>query len=61
MQVGGQGDSRANPADPTLSYSPDNRYDDELFSLENLLQSGDTSATIFTQNPSNDGALHAAA
>jgi hypothetical protein len=52
ITAGGIGDSNANPADPnTIGNSA---YDDELYSLVPFLHNGDTSFTIFTQNPSAD-------
>lgn len=50
ITAGGIGDSTANPADPTSSTSPD----DELYDLSPFLNTGDTSFTMFTNNPSND-------
>lgn len=56
LQVGGQGDSRENPADPFAApITGIQRFDDELYRLENLIPAGATAATVFTQNPSGDG------
>jgi hypothetical protein len=56
LTVGGIGDSKANPADPTAppdsSCAP--RCDDELYDLLPFVKTGDTSATVHTVNPSND-------
>jgi|GEM_PF-3165993 len=54
ITVGGLDDSNSNPADPSLSNSPDTRYDDELYNLLPLVSNGDTNITVFTQNPTND-------
>lgn len=51
ITAGGIGDSNANPADPNSTVSS---LDDELYSLVPFLHNGDTSFTIFTQNPTND-------
>jgi hypothetical protein len=50
ITAGGIGDSNANPGDPFDI----NAADDELYSLVPFLETGDTSFTIFTVNPSND-------
>jgi hypothetical protein len=52
ITAGGIGDSNANPPDPSTIGS--STYDDELYSLVPFLNTGDTSFTIFTKNPSND-------
>ncbi len=62
ITVGGIGDNPANPPDPNAGPNGDPRFDDELYNLVlgnsvNLapfVSNGDTSTTIFTQNPSFD-------
>ena len=51
ITAGGVGDSNANPADPN-STSPSG--DDELYDLRPFLQTGDTSFSLFTNNPTAD-------
>jgi hypothetical protein len=50
ITAGGVGDTNANPADPYSTSTPD----DELYSLVPFLSEGDTSFTIFTENPTDD-------
>jgi len=50
ITAGGIGDSNANPSFPLSTSEPD----DELYSLKNLVQAGDTGLQIFTKNDSND-------
>jgi len=50
ITAGGIGDSNTNPADPSDIAAAD----DELYSLVPFLQTGDTSFSIFTVNPTND-------
>jgi hypothetical protein len=53
LTVGGIGDSTANPADP-FALATNARSDDELYDLKPFVQTGDTSITVDTLNPSND-------
>lgn len=50
ITAGGIGDSILNPGSPMSSTSPD----DELYSLNPFLNTGDTSFSIYSINPSND-------
>lgn len=50
LTAGGIGDSTANPADPMSTSAAD----DELYDLSPFLNTGDTSFTMFTSNPTND-------
>ncbi|WP_202320074.1 Ig-like domain-containing protein [Archaeoglobus neptunius] len=62
LTVGGLDDSNANPADAYShgdATSP--RYDDELYSLIPLVADGDTTITVYTDNPSNDDNIFFAA
>ena len=56
ITVGGLGDDRANPSDPTATDSQGGcpRCDDELYSLEGLLAEGNSSLSLTTSNPSAD-------
>ncbi len=57
ITVGGIGDTNANPPPNTTTPAGavDNfRFDDELYDLKPFVRTGDTSITVFTQNPSND-------
>lgn len=61
LTVGGIGDSNSNP-DPSMLTSPLGfRADDELYDLLPLVEQGDTSIRVFTQNPSNDDNIFFAA
>jgi hypothetical protein len=53
LTVGGVGDSDANPPDPVATPGGP-RTDDELYNIVPFLHTGDTSVSVFTQNPSND-------
>ncbi|MEM2111655.1 MAG: hypothetical protein QXX08_07235, partial [Candidatus Bathyarchaeia archaeon] len=57
LTVGGLDDSNANPADPYATPSGNPRIDDELYDLLPFVETGDTSITIFTQNPSADDGI----
>lgn len=57
ITVGGLDDSNANPADPNATPNGDPRYDDELYSLLPFVEDGDTSITVYTENPSDDDNL----
>jgi hypothetical protein len=52
MTAGGIGDSIANPQPFDPPSSP--RTDDELYDLRPFVSAGDTTVTVFTQNPSGD-------
>jgi hypothetical protein len=54
ITAGGIGDSNTNPANPFADGNSGPRYDDELYSLVDLLNNGDTLITIATNNPSGD-------
>jgi len=54
LTVGGLDDNTANPPDPYHLAFGDFRYDDELYNLIDLVEDGDTSITVWTQNPSHD-------
>jgi hypothetical protein len=54
LTVGGLGDTTANPANPFQDGSLSDRYDDELYNLLSFVNNGDTSASVFTQNPSQN-------
>lgn len=50
LTAGGIGDSTANPTSPNSSSAAD----DELYDLSPFLNTGDTSLTLLTNNPSDD-------
>ncbi|HWP42880.1 MAG TPA: HYR domain-containing protein, partial [Blastocatellia bacterium] len=52
ITVGGTGDSIANP--PPFDPPTNPRTDDELYDLRPFVSPGDTTITVFTQNPSSD-------
>jgi PKD repeat protein len=54
LTVGGLDDSNTNPANPFATPAGNPRLDDELYNLIPFVSTGDTSITVFTQNPSND-------
>jgi VCBS repeat-containing protein len=62
ITIGGIGDSKGNPGDPTAGPSGDPRIDDELYNLAEgnssnsapFINNGDTTLIIDTLNPSND-------
>ncbi|MBF8266565.1 MAG: hypothetical protein HW388_73 [Dehalococcoidia bacterium] len=54
LTVGGVGDTNTNPANPYATGSMGIRYDDELYNLLPLVNTGDSSITVYSQNPSND-------
>lgn len=56
ITAGGIGDSNANPPDPYQigGGSLGALYDDELYNIIPFVNNGDTSVTVYTQNPSND-------
>ena len=56
ITVGGIGDDPTNPADP-FATATDRRDDDELYTLDPLIEDGITSINVFSQNPSNDDAV----
>ena len=56
ITVGGVGDSTNNPTDATSTTSPTGE-DDELYNLKPLMQQGDATLTIDTENPSGDDNL----
>ncbi|KAB2836674.1 MAG: PEF-CTERM sorting domain-containing protein [Candidatus Brocadia sp.] len=56
LTVGGIGDSNANPPDPNAGAS-NFRDDDELYNILPFVNTGDTSMTINTLNPSNDDSI----
>jgi len=58
--VGGIGDTNANPTNP-LATPTDPRSDDELYSLLQFVNTGDTAISVFTQNPSTDDNIFFAA
>lgn len=60
LTVGGIGDSNNNPSNP-FANADTPRSDDELYSLLPFVNDGDTSITVFTQNPSNDDNIFFAA
>jgi hypothetical protein len=60
LTVGGLGDSRDNPADP-YALPRDPRADDELYDLKPFVNTGDTSLTVVTSNPSGDDNIFFAA
>ncbi len=63
LTVGGLGDTNSNP--PPFSLVPfstgDFRFDDELYNLLPFVNTGDTSISVFTINPSNDDNIYFAA
>jgi hypothetical protein len=61
ITAGGIGDSTTNPANPFATDSGGPRYDDELYSLKNFVNNGDTVISFTTQNPSFDDNLFFAA
>lgn len=54
ITVGGLGDLNTNPADPYAEAYDDPRQDDELYNILPFVEDGDTTVTVFTQNPSDD-------
>lgn len=54
ITAGGIGDDIANPANPYATDGAGPRYDDELYSLVNYVNNGDTVIRFRTSNPSND-------
>lgn len=54
ITVGGLDDTNSNPPDPNAIGGYDSRDDDELYNLLPFVNNGDTSITVFTQNPSAD-------
>ncbi len=54
ITAGGIGDSTANPANPYATDGGGPRYDDELYSLFNYVNNGDTVIHFDTSNPSFD-------
>ena len=50
-----------NPANPFATDSGGPRYDDELYSLVPFVKNGESSITVFTQNPSSDDNIFFAA
>ncbi len=61
ITVGGIGDDPANPPDPFQREDGDPRYDDELYTLDPLIDDGDSQIDVTTQNPSNDDNIFFAA
>lgn len=61
ITAGGIGDSTTNPANPNATDGGGPRYDDELYSLNNFINNGDTIIRFTTQNPSQDDNLFFAA
>ena len=60
--VGGLGDDPANPPDPNATTSPDGaRADDELYTLDDFIDDGDSQILVNTRNPSNDDNIFFAA
>ena len=57
ITAGGIGDSVLNPLDPFATDGGGPRYDDELYTLNDYIQNGDTSILIRTLNPSQDDNL----
>jgi hypothetical protein len=55
LTVGGIGDTDANPTNPNDTSCPQGaRSDDELYDLRPFVTNGDSTISVFTQNPSND-------
>lgn len=63
VTVGGIGDDPGNPADPDAGPNPTDEFrsDDELYTLDDLIEDGTTSITVETRNPSNDDNIFFAA
>lgn len=61
LTVGGIGDSNANPSPLQVGGPLTFRTDDELYNLLPLVNQGDASINVFTQNPSNDDNIFFAA
>jgi hypothetical protein len=61
LTVGGLDDSNANPANAYATDGNGPRYDDELYNLNPFVNVGDTTITVYTQNPSNDDNIFFAA
>lgn len=61
LTVGGLDDTNANPADPFATPIGDWRYDDELYNIKPFVQTGDTSISVYTRNPSMDDNIFFAA
>jgi len=54
ITVGGIGDQTSNPSDPYSIPTNGDRSDDELYDLRPFVNDGDTSVSIYSENPSND-------
>lgn len=54
LTVGGLDDSNANPATPTQTALNDPRLDDELYNILPFVGDGDSTITVYTENPSSD-------
>lgn len=61
LTVGGIGDDPANPDDPAASDSEGARSDDELYTLDDFINDGDTNILVETSNPSFDDNIFFAA
>lgn len=61
LTVGGVGDDAANPPDPFANPGGDPRYDDELYTLDDFVDDGDTQIAVDTENPSFDDNIFFAA
>ncbi|MDY0387756.1 MAG: Ig-like domain-containing protein [Methanolobus sp.] len=53
LTVGGLDDSNDNPADP-YALATDTRSDDELYNILPFVEDGDSTITVYTENPSDD-------
>ncbi|MFB6285665.1 MAG: Ig-like domain-containing protein, partial [Candidatus Bipolaricaulia bacterium] len=61
LTVGGIGDDPANPDDPFNNSPTDARVDDELYTLDEFIDDGDTQVSVETENPSFDDNIFFAA
>ncbi len=61
ITVGGLDDTNSNPPDPNAIGWSNPRYDDELYNILPFVNNGDTSITVYTQNPSTDDNIFFAA
>lgn len=61
LTVGGIGDDAANPDDPSNDNPENARVDDELFTLDELIEDGETEILVETENPTDDDNIFFAA
>ncbi|WP_235856277.1 Ig-like domain-containing protein [Methanolobus halotolerans] len=54
ITVGGLDDSNENPVSPFQTAYNDQRLDDELYNILSFVESGNSTISVYTRNPSND-------